>query len=35
MDKIPILDIDVQGSIKFEEAFPESNIIAIVPPSIS
>lgn len=32
--KIPLLDIDVQGAIKFEKAFPESNFIAIIPPSV-
>lgn len=32
--KIPLLDIDVQGAIKFEKAFPDSNFIAVVPPSV-
>lgn len=32
--KIPLLDIDVQGAIKFEKAFPDSNFVAIIPPSI-
>ena len=32
--KIPLLDIDVQGSIKFSEAFPDSNFVAVLPPSI-
>jgi guanylate kinase len=33
-NKIPLLDIDVQGAIKFEKAFPDSNFIAIIPPSV-
>ena len=32
--KIPLLDIDVQGALKFHKAFPDSNYIGIVPPSI-
>jgi len=32
--KIPLLDIDVQGSLKFQKVFPNSNFVAILPPSI-
>ena len=32
--KIPLLDIDVQGALKFNKAFPDSNFVAILPPSI-
>ena len=31
--KIPLLDIDVQGAVKFHNAFPDSNFVAILPPS--
>jgi guanylate kinase len=33
--KIPLLDIDVQGALKFDKVFPDSNFIAILPPSIA
>lgn len=33
-EKIPLLDIDVQGALKFEKAFPEANFVAIVPSSV-
>ena len=33
-NKIPLLDIDVQGALKFEKAFPDSNFIAVLAPSI-
>ena len=33
--KIPLLDIDVQGSLKFQKAFPNSNFFAILPPGTS
>ena len=32
--KIPLLDIDVQGALKFRQVFPDSNFIAILPPSV-
>ena len=32
--KIPLLDIDVQGAIKFNKDFSDSNFVAIMPPSI-
>ena len=32
--KIPLLDIDVQGALKFEKSFPDSNFIAVLPQSI-
>ena len=32
--KIPLLDIDVQGALKFSASFPDSNFIAVLPPSI-
>jgi guanylate kinase len=32
--KIPLLDIDVKGSYKFAKAFPESIVLAVVPPSV-
>ena len=31
---IPLLDIDIQGAVKFVKAFPESRTLLIVPPSI-
>ena len=31
---IPLLDIDIQGTIKFVKAFPETRTLFIVPPSI-
>lgn len=33
--KIPLLDIDVQGAIKFQKSFPDSNFVVIVPPSVA
>jgi len=30
---IPLLDIDIQGAIKFQKAFPQSNFVAIFPTS--
>jgi len=33
--RIPLLDIDVKGAIKFKKAFPDSNFMAIVPPSVA
>lgn len=33
--KIPLLDIDVQGALKFEKAFPDSNFLAVLPPSVA
>ena len=33
-NKIPLLDIDVQGALKFEKAFPDANFIAVLAPSI-
>ena len=33
--KIPLLDIDVQGAIKFYAAFPDSNFVAILPTSLN
>lgn len=33
--KIPILDIDVQGAIKFQKVFPNSNFVAVLAPSSS
>ena len=32
--KIPLLDIDVQGAIKFQKVFPDSNFVGIIPPSV-
>ena len=32
--KIPLLDIDVQGALKFEKVFPDSNFLAVLPKSI-
>lgn len=32
--KIPLLDIDVQGAVKFEKQFPYANFILVCPPSI-
>ena len=32
--KIPLLDIDIQGTEKFVKAFPETNTLFIFPPSI-
>lgn len=32
--KIPLLDIDIQGTETFLESFPESNTLFIFPPSI-
>mmetsp|Transcript_39544 Transcript_39544/g.51800 ORF Transcript_39544/g.51800 Transcript_39544/m.51800 type:complete len:90 (+) Transcript_39544:315-584(+) len=32
--KIPLLDIDVQGALKFNNVFPDSNFVAVLPPSI-
>jgi len=34
-NKIPVLDIDVQGALKFQKVFPDSNYIFILPPSIA
>ena len=34
MKKIPLLDIDLQGALKFQKVFPQSNFFAILPPSI-
>jgi len=31
--KIPLLDIDVQGALKFAKVFPDSNFLAVLPPS--
>lgn len=28
---MPLLDIDVQGAIKFEQTFPQSNFVAVCP----
>jgi guanylate kinase len=28
---VPLLDIDVQGAIKFEQTFPQSNFVAVCP----
>ena len=33
--KIPLLDIDVQGALKFEKSFPNSNFVAVLPKSIA
>ena len=33
--RIPLLDIDVKGALKFKKAFPDSNFMAIVPPSVA
>ena len=33
-ERIPLLDIDVQGALKFSKVFPNSNFISILPPSI-
>ena len=35
LKQIPLLDIDVQGAIKFKKSFPDSNFMAIVPPSVA
>ena len=32
--KIPLLDIDVQGAVKFEKKFPYANFIFVCPPSL-
>lgn len=32
--KIPLLDIDVQGAIKFEKKFPYANFVFVCPPSL-
>ena len=32
--KIPLLDIDIQGAISFEKAFPDSNFLVILPRNI-
>ena len=34
-EKIPLLDIDVQGGLKFNKVFPESNFMTILPPTIN
>ena len=34
-NKIPLLDIDIQGTEKFVKAFPETNTLFIFPPSIA
>lgn len=31
---IPLLDIDVQGAIKFEKVFPEANFVGLLPPCV-
>ena len=31
---IPLLDIDVKGALKFIEAFPQANLISILPPNL-
>lgn len=31
--KIPLLDIDIKGAIKFHESFPQANNLFIFPPS--
>jgi len=33
--KIPLLDIDVQGALKFEKAFPESNFMTVLPKNLA
>ena len=33
-EKIPLLDIDIQGTEKFVHAFPETNTLFIFPPSV-
>lgn len=33
--KIPLLDIDIQGTEDFLKAFPETNTLFIFPPSVS
>lgn len=32
--QIPLLDIDIQGTVKFVKAFPETNTFFVFPPSI-
>lgn len=32
--QIPLLDIDIQGTVKFLKAFPETNTLFVFPPSI-
>ena len=32
--KIPLLDIDVQGALTFEKAFPDSNFLVVMPRSV-
>ena len=34
-NKIPLLDIDVQGALKFHKAFPESNFVAVLPDKVA
>ena len=33
--RIPLLDIDVQGALKFQKVFPDSNFVFISPPSVA
>ena len=33
--KIPLLDIDIQGALKFEKAFPDSNFLTVLPKSLA
>ena len=33
--KIPLLDIDIQGTEKFLKSFPETNTLFMLPPSIA
>lgn len=33
--KIPLLDIDVHSALKFHKAFPDSNFMVILPPSLT
>ena len=32
--RIPLLDIDIQGTVKFLKAFPETNTLFVFPPSV-
>ena len=34
-NKIPLLDIDIQGTVKFVNCFPETNTLFMFPPSVS
>ena len=33
-EKIPLLDIDVQGALTFQQVFPDSNFVAVLPTGV-